>query len=819
MNGYQIGMHGKKIVFGLSFIAGISLLAACSGDDGSTGPAGPQGVPGTSVSSEATELSMEITGVTVASPPVVNFTVSNEAGQGYTGFTDTDLRFDIAKLTPGTDGNPSTWQNYILTGGDENHGSQERNRGRDTDIWGELVNHGDGSYTYTFETDITNVTCPDPCKTAEGTPLDVSYQPGLTHRVGIQQGNSALPKVNAIFDFVPSGGDVTSTREIVKTANCNQCHNQVTGHGTRVETKLCVTCHNPGSWVLNDDDSTTPVDFKVMIHKIHRGENLPSGGYAVGTHDFSDVVFPQDIRNCTKCHDGSDADAENYTVQGDNWKTQPSWQACGSCHDDIDFTKNGVVDAPNYDPSGHPGGKLADTVAEIDNSKCLECHSENKIAGSIEEKHAIPEQLARTKFKLNIDKVTCLKPDTTPDTKCTPGDTPTVTFYVSDPTNGDAKYDIASTKEIFNCGSTLKNSSLSMLVAWDNKDYNNTDSGIDLTGGHKAPSAANSIPISLTGAVETPAGSHIYTVSAANAAEPFVIPDGSGPNGYTATGSGTVAFIGRLVADFNGNGICEETLENGDRERIFPKSVVASFIIDDAKVVARRQVVDNAKCNKCHEQVSLHGGSRNGEALVCVICHNPNQTDVKDRPRFDVTAGDEAGDIDVDSTVDGKREESVDFRRMIHGIHAGAASAHGFREEGLNIGADHDFSDVRFPGILQDCETCHLPGTYVLDGDWELPTENGILSSTIAAAPLGTTAAEIGAEVEDPADDLNITPTAAVCSSCHDGDLAKAHMEVPGGAVFAETQGVISGAPVIETCAICHGPGRSADVELVHAGR
>jgi OmcA/MtrC family decaheme c-type cytochrome len=804
MNWCQIGIHGKKVVFGLSLIAGLSLLTACSGDDGSTGPQGPPGTTDTSVSNEATALTMDITGVTVASPPVVNFTVTNEAGQGYTGFTNEDgnLRFNIAKLTPGVNGDPSTGQNYIMTGGTAVHGSQERLHvpARDTDIWGELVNHGDGSYTYTFETDITNVTCPDPCKTAEGKDLDVSYQPDLTHRVGIQQGSRDLPKVNATFDFVPSGGNVTTTREIVKTANCNSCHNIVVGHGTRVETKLCVTCHNPGSWV----DSSTPVDFKVMIHKIHRGEDLPSGGYAVGSSDFSDVKFPQDIRNCTKCHDGSDPTADDYTAQGDNWKTQPSWQACGSCHDDIDFTKNGVVGAPNYDPAGHPGGKLADTLAEIDNSQCLGCHSEGKWAGSIEEKHTLYEQLARAKFQLNILKICDTDVGTKPGPLCAPGSNPTVTFSITDPTNGDAKYDITTTPEI-------TGSNLSMLVAWDNKDYNNIDNGIDRTTGHLAPSAANSVAISTAVAATDPL---TYKVTAG-----FIIPDGTGPNGYTATGSGTVAFQGRLVADFNGNSTYNETLPNGDRERIFPKSQVAYFRIDDANVVARRQVVDNAKCNKCHEQVSLHGGSRNGEALVCVVCHNPNETDVKDRPRFDVIAGDAAGDIDVASTLDGKREESVDFKRMIHGIHAGAASAHGFRENGLVVGGETDFSDVRFPGILQDCETCHLAGTYVLDGVWELPTENGILSSTIAAAPLGTTAATIGAEVEDPADDLNITPTAAVCSSCHDGDLAKAHMEIPGGAVFDMTQDDITGAPVIETCAICHGPGRDADVELVHAGR
>ena len=269
------------------------------------------------------------------------------------------------------------------------HGSQERFRDRPTDVWGELVDHGDGTYTYTFETDITNVTCPAPCTEADGTPLDLSYQPGLTHRVSIQQGNRDLPMANAVYDFVPAGGAVTSERLIVKTANCNECHDKITAHGSRFETKLCVTCHNPGSWA----DADTTVDFKVMIHKIHRGENLPSveagGSYAVGSHDFSDIVFPQDIRNCTKCHDGSDPE----TPQGDAWQT-PNMEACGSCHDDIDFSKDGAVD-----PAGHPGGIVSD------NTECTTCHAENRIAGSVAASHTIPGKAERALFQFNILEV------------------------------------------------------------------------------------------------------------------------------------------------------------------------------------------------------------------------------------------------------------------------------------------------------------------------------------------------------------------------------------------------------------------------------
>jgi OmcA/MtrC family decaheme c-type cytochrome len=165
--------------------------------------------------------------------------------------------------------------------------------------------------------------------------------------------------------------------------------------------------------------------------------------------------------------------------------------------------------------------------------------------------------------------------------------------------------------------------------------------------------------------------------------------------------------------------------------------------------------------------------------------------------------------------IDGKIEEAIDFKTMIHGIHAAAqttytgAAAHGFRENGLVI-ASADFSHVRFPGILRDCATCHTGTTYALTGNWELPTQNGILGNTTGTLSLF-----------DPADDLNTAPTTAVCSSCHDGPQAKAHMEQVGGAA-----GTLFGAvqyPTLdanyEQCSICHGPGSVADVRVVHGMR
>jgi hypothetical protein len=79
---------------------------------------------------------------------------------------------------------------------------------------------------------------------------------------------------------------------------------------------------------------------------------------------------------------------------------------------------------------------------------------------------------------------------------------------------------------------------------------------------------------------------------------------------------------------------------------------------------------------------------------------------------------------------------------------------------------------------------------------------------------LGTSVAS-GVSPTDPADNLRHSPTAAVCSSCHDNDVAKAHMSDPvNGGSFSATQAAINAKT--ETCEMCHGVGSVLDVKTVH---
>jgi len=819
-------MQQSIILQWLKFLLAIAVVATalsgCSGDDGEPGVPGAPG-PGINPSFSAKSLDMTIDSVSINSPAAVRFSVKDDNGLPFVGLTSSDLRFNIAKLVPGAFGDPSTWQSYINRASE---GAMQASQERDRDGYplGDLADHGDGSYTYTFATDLANADCPPPCEDADGNPLDVSYAPNLTHRVVIQLSHSVidgLPPLNAIYTFRPADGATSgiASREIVNTESCNECHNQLRVHRSRVDTRFCVTCHNPGTW----DPNGNTADFKVMIHKIHRGEDLPSGiPYEIGGHDYSTVAFPQDIRNCTKCHDGADS----ATPEGDNWRTKLSMQACGSCHDDKSFAIDGSEWGLN-DPAGHSGGIMTD------NSNCISCHK-TSVFGSVEEAHTIPGKAEAKSYQLNIVDVSG-------------NATPVIQFSVTDPITG-TPYDIAAGDATTNPVFKASDAGLQLQVAWSifdsaaNADFNNTAS-IPATGAGFTPATAPTPaqPLRLdvidAGSLITCDGltlidsdwicsmaANIYTVT-----KQSPLPGG-------AVGTGRVALEGHLA------------LPDGSA-RMAIKSAVRDFVITGT-LTPRRDIVDIDKCNNCHEQLSLHGGNRTDEPRLCVMCHNPSLTDISYNNDFNsgpcvaLTYPDNrarpkrtddglvTGNIlsPLESCLDGKTQESADFKRLIHGIHAAqrddpatseVVEGHGFRRQGIQVRRD-DFSHVRFPGILQDCDTCHLPGTYVLEDSLETPTLSGLQSTTIAATPAAndTNSDPIvyGDSLNNQADDLRISPTAAACSGCHDSAVAQAHMISPGGAVFGKTQGEITNMVEgnFETCAICHGPGRSFDVEVVH---
>lgn len=254
-----------------------------------------------------------------------------------------------------------------------------------------------------------------------GTTLPEDFDRTRTHTLHIYGNRNLLTIINkryianVEYDFRPDGGAVTEVWQAMTDGTCNTCHDPLALHGgQRVSVKGCVTCHSPQT---TDPDTGNTVDMKVMIHKIHRGANLPSVlagtpyiiiGNQQSVHDYSHVVHPQDIRNCTTCHPAS-------SPEGDIWYTRPTRAACGSCHDHVDWVTG----------ENHIAGP------QFDDSACASCHQpegEFEFDASIKGAHTIPRKSTQL-AGLNLEILSV--------TNAVPGEPITVTFRV---TNGDGSF-------------------------------------------------------------------------------------------------------------------------------------------------------------------------------------------------------------------------------------------------------------------------------------------------------------------------------------------------------------------------------------------
>jgi len=144
---------------------------------------------------------------------------------------------------------------------------------------------------------------------------------------------------------------------------------------------------------------------------------------------------------------------------------------------------------------------------------------------------------------------------------------------------------------------------------------------------------------------------------------------------------------------------------------------------------------------------------------------------------------------------------------MVHAIHGTARRQTPFIVIGRN-GSVNDFSFVRFPAEPSNCLTCHLDGTF------SLPLGRNVLATTVST---GSSYGPPKVVDGNPDNDLNVTPTAAVCSGCHDSAKSREHMTKTGGASFSTTQAAIDSGAVRERCASCHGVGKDKDVNRVHS--
>jgi len=572
----------------------------------------------------------------------------------------------------------------------------------DRDRGGSIEELAQGRYVYTF-----------------GTTLPGDYNPAETHVVAVwanrdlEEYELGEEGATAIFHWVPDGSPVTNARNVVQDQKCNACHGNLAAHDNRMEVALCVTCHQPQSV---DPDSGNTVDFTTMVHKIHMGANLPSVqagtpyqiiGFRGSVHDYSDVVFPGDVRACEMCHTQDlgaigaavsgesvarlaplrgrsaitrartaalSSEAPAQSLETNHHLLRASRRACGSCHDHVNFATG----------ENHAG------LPQVSDNQCGRCHApqgELEFDLSILGSHTIPrfsKELAGVNFEvMNV-------------VDTSPGQNPTVTFNIT------------------------------------------TDAGDPIT-----PSSMSRLALVLAGGNGVDFD-EFYSENATGA-------EGNGPFMYT--------FNAALPEDANGRwaigaeGYRNATLLAGtEQERTLRdagENDVLYFDVNGGPTTARRQVVSQQKCNSCHLSLSLHGDNRNN-VDQCVLCHNPATTDVARRPE------------------DAGAPEGVNFKDMIHKIHTGEELTNDLTIYGFG-GRPHNYNEVVFPNDRANCSSCHVDGSEQLPLPAGVLASAAPRDLINPAPP--ATAACLSCHTRVPAAahaDLNISPSfGESCDVCH----------------------------------------------------
>ena len=180
---------------------------------------------------------------------------------------------------------------------------------------------------------------------------------------------------------------------------------------------------------------------------------------------------------------------------------------------------------------------------------------------------------------------------------------------------------------------------------------------------------------------------------------------------------------------------------------------------------------------------------------------------------------------------------------MIHAIH-GASK----REQAFNYEATaknlKGFGTIGYPGVLNNCEQCHIPGAY----NFEIPANatasanllwttdaNGDMRNPNNVTPIGQSPwiKILGkGEIDYRGDPLVSSPITSACFACHDSQTAIAHFQNNGGILLRSVSAITGATPGVpgtsvtdrsgldgknvEQCLLCHASGRTADVAVVH---
>jgi OmcA/MtrC family decaheme c-type cytochrome len=654
-----------------------------------------------------------------------------------------------------------------------------------------LVDNGDGTYVYTFGKDITTVP-------------GVPFVNTATHRLAIQisgtvSGGSLNDRaINIIQDFVPANLPAftgTTPHDIVTAGACNTCHYKIgttTPHGGRVDTKYCVVCHTyqrangrstsapnasgvmTGSTYLvvgQVDVGSEPTssaggfaqgELVTLVHKLHNGEGhethgavqgLKLTGYNYGGVLFNEVHYPQDARNCAKCHAGP---------QADNWKNKPGRKACG-CHDNTSFAATV--------PTGfvaHSGG------AQADDSGCALCHPATGagVGKSITDAHVpvispdpADPRLGGTNTHTNGSYVAAAG--------AVPAGAHVITYLISSVTKTNNHPSITFKLQedgvdmLFDAptGTTseLKANyagSPSVYFVWaEPQDGITAPSDFNKSASVYIKSAWNHALSGSTATMTGPDGSGFYTITRTGTTIPATAVMLTGGVGYTY-GSGSPELVQTNLAAYPYNA------GTGVGGLAVPPPNVWKVATG---FTGRRVAVDTAKCNACHAALGVaptfHNGQRN-DAPTCSFCHNPGRT----------SSGWSANASTFVHAIHGSSKREVPF------VWAAASET-------------DNFSKVTYPNLLNNCLACHVAGYYDFSAAASSSAYPNRLFETVATGTMASTSTtsfafspyitvDLNYGPTGSTDNLVTSPTAGVCFACHDSSSARNHMTTNGAAVY-----------------------------------
>jgi hypothetical protein len=267
-------------------------------------------------------------------------------------------------------------------------------------VYGPLTVKTTGSLVYDGATGLYTYTLPTPIPATAIAPYNTTGLPVRPNGPGTYtmwlyvneaftlNGQSFRDAANVVYDFKLGADQPIRPRQVIAKEGCNACHVAVQAHGggRSDEGGACSMCHTRGAQdkgvdakgvactpanplcasyetckdtnndnvidacvITTDPTPNRAIDFPVMVHSIHyarlRAYPLIIAGYQNRLVDLTEILFPQDVRSCTKCHasTGATCSAANPCGIGQAcesgkcvnhaWK-QPTARICTSCHDD-----------------------------------------------------------------------------------------------------------------------------------------------------------------------------------------------------------------------------------------------------------------------------------------------------------------------------------------------------------------------------------------------------------------------------------------------------------------------------------------------------